>query len=53
MLFRSIENAAIKHIEGEARIKAMQQRIKQQKTEILTALNMDELFSKVLNLASQ
>ena len=40
-------------IEGEARIKAMQQRIKQQKTEILTALNMDELFSKVLNLASQ
>ncbi len=49
----SVENAAIKHIEGEARIKAMQQRIKQQKTEILTALNMDELFSKVLNLASQ
>ena len=49
----SVENAAIKHIEGEARIKAMQQRIKQQKTEILTTLNMDELFSKVLNLASK
>lgn len=49
----SVENAAIKHIEGEARIKAMQQRIKQQNTEILTALNMDELFSKVLNLVSQ
>lgn len=49
----SVENAAIKHIEGEARIKAMQQRIKRQKTEILTDLNMDELFSKVLNLASQ
>lgn len=49
----SVENAAIKHIEGEARIKAMQQRIKRQKTEILTDLNTDELFSKVLNLASQ
>ncbi len=49
----SVENAAIKHIEGEARIKAMQQRIKRQKTEILTDLNIDELFSKVLNLASQ
>lgn len=49
----SVENAAIRHIEGEARIKAMQQRIKRQKTEILTDLNTDELFSKVLNLASQ
>lgn len=49
----SVENAAIRHIEGEEKIKAIQQRIDRSKDKIRTTLNIDELFSEVLNLASK
>lgn len=49
----SVENAAIRHIEGEAKIKAIQTSIDHSKDIIRTTLNMDELFSEVLNIASQ
>lgn len=49
----SVEYAAIRHIEGEEKIRAIQQDIDHRKEEIKTDLNIDELFSKVLNIASQ
>lgn len=48
-----VENAAIRHIEGEEKIKALKRDITNTKAEIKGTLNIDELFEQVLNLASQ
>lgn len=49
----SVEYAVMRHMEGKEKIKAIQQGINNRKEEIQTDLNIDELFSRVLNLASQ
>lgn len=49
----SVENAAIRHIEGEEKIKAMQKSMECSKDKIRATLNIDELFSEVLYLASR
>lgn len=49
----SVERMAIRHIEGEEKIKKLKQIIDQRKEEIQGILNIDELFSKVVNFASQ
>ena len=49
----SVERMAIRHIEGEEKIQKLKQTIDQRKEKIQSALNIDELFSKVVNFASQ
>lgn len=49
----AVENAAIRHIEGQEKIKALKRDITNTKAEIKGTLNIDELFEQVLNLASQ
>ncbi len=49
----SVERAAIRHIEGKERIKKIQQTINERKEKIIETLNIDELFSEVLNIVSQ
>lgn len=47
----SVENTAIRHMEGEEKLKTLQQSINQQREEIQNTLNIDEMFSKVLSFA--
>lgn len=49
----SVENTVIRRIDGEERFKKLQQDINQRKNEIQDSLNINELFEKILNLASQ
>lgn len=49
----SVEHVAIRHIEGEEKIKKLKRSIERKKDKIQSSLNIDELFSAVLNLASQ
>lgn len=49
----AVENEAIRNIEKEERLSELERKIKEKKAEIQKSLNIDELFSNVLNFASQ
>lgn len=49
----SVERTVIRHIEGEERIKKLQQTINKTKEKIIENLNIDELFSEVVNIVLQ
>lgn len=49
----SVENAAIRHMEEMWGIEVLKRRIEENKKEIRSTLNINELFSEVLNLVSR
>lgn len=49
----SVERAVIRHIEGEEKIKKIQKNINERKEKIIENLNIDELFSEVVNIVLQ